>query len=323
MSEELGAQGADVVQEYVNSQELGDAIAEKAAVEGESHPLDELQPDTTAELEVEASKENSEPAEEKDPFSAKFAALSRKEKAIRERELQMEQRYQELEEKFKELEANQAPKVEEPVEEPIESLLRKNPLEALKKFGWDYDKLTQMTLEDGKLPTDIQMQLMRDELENKYQQELESLRNEIVKDKEERENEKYQQVINNYMTELNDFVDQNSDNYEFIKANDAVDLVYEVIEEHYGDTGRILDKQEAADLVEQYLEEEFRERIAKTSKAKKFLAPQEVKEQVIEKRQSPPTLSNAHAATASPKAERKLSEDESKAKAASLLKWTE
>lgn len=308
----------EVLTEYVTTQNLEDAFSEKQEVEasGNVESTDSEQPSEVEEV--------VEKKEEEDSFSTKFAALSRKEKAIREREVQLEQKFQALEERLAAAERQSQPvEPEAPAEEPLDQLLRKNPLEALKKFGWDYEKLTQMTLEDGKMPAEMQMQLMQDELERKYQSELEELRNEITQDKEQRENEKYQQVINNFMTELNEFVDTNNDNYEFIKANDAVDLVYEVIEEHYEESGRVLDKKEAADLVEQYLEEEFRQKIAKTSKAKKFLAPQEVNEPVSEKRQSSPTLSNAHSATASPKAERKLSEDESRAKAASLLKWTE
>ena len=44
--------------------------------------------------------------------------------------------------------------------------------------------------------------------------------------------------------------------YELIQANEANDIIYDVIEEHYNETGRILDIEEAAEAVESYLEEE-------------------------------------------------------------------
>lgn len=308
----------EVLNEYVNNQELSDAFSDKAQDQLTSSQIEAEQAYQNEE-EISETEEAAQPEEDK--FSSKFAALSRKEKAIRQRESQLEQRYAELESKLAALEKPAEPAA--PEEEPLDQLLRRNPMEALKKFGWDYDKITQMTLEDGKLPADMQLQLMREEMERSYNSKLEQLEKQLEEDRTQRENEKYQKVVNKFMTELNEFVDTNGENYEFIKANDATDLVYEVIEEHYEESGRILDKKEAADLVEQYLEEEFRQKIAKTSKAKKFLAPQQETEPQTPQRQSSPTLSNAHSATASPKAERRLSEDESRAKAASLLKWTE
>jgi len=289
----------------VSNEALETAMNEKAVEEGQNAE------------ENQQLEEPQQEVEKNDEFASKFAALSRKEKALRAREAEMEQRYQDLEAKFKALEEQSQPK--EPEEEPIDRLLRKNPLKALEKYGWDYNKLTQMQLEDGNLPTDIQMQIMREELENKYEDELKKLREEIETDKQSREEEKYNQVINNFMNELTDFVSEGGDDYELIRANDAIELVYDVIEEHYNSSGRILDKKEAADQVEAYLQEELQKVLKSSKKLGSLLQPKE--EPVSEQRQSQPTLSNAHAATASPKAERKLSDDESKLKAASLIRW--
>ena len=91
-------------------------------------------------------------------FDKKFAALSRKEKALRDRELELEQKYGNKE---KEL--------------PLERRIRANPLKALEELGLDYDKLTELALNDGRLTPDMQMKLMREELENDYREKFNNL----------------------------------------------------------------------------------------------------------------------------------------------------
>ena len=95
-----------------------------------------------------------------------------------------------------------------------------------------------------------------------------------------------------------------------------------MINEHYQETNRILDIQDAAEAVEEHLLEEAR----KFTSLKKLSASQsqeESEEPITEQRQSPVTLSNAHTAQASQPAESKLSDEQSKARMAELLKWSE
>lgn len=305
--------GQEVAQEPVSNEALGSAISEKGEAEaaGTDHRNEE---------------HVSEDAQyQDDPMAAKFAALSRKEKALRDREAQIEARLQQFEEKMQQFQQPQTQEPETEAEEPIDVQLRKDPLNVLKKFGWDYEKLTQMQLDDGKLPMDVQMNLMKEELKSEYQQKIEELENKLTQAEEQRENEKYEQTINNFINELGEFVDSNSQQYELIKANEATDLVFDVIEEHYNEHGEVLDKKDAADMVEKYLQEELEKTLKSTSKYRSFLEKPEPQQEPSPSvnRQPRPTLSNAHSAVASPKAERKLSEDESKAKAANLLKWLE
>ena len=98
----------------------------------------------------------------------------------------------------------------------------------------------------------------------------------------------------NFQDEIGDFVKQNGEDYELIGASEAEGLVYDVIEEHYNETGRILDLKEAADAVESYLEEEA----GKLMKLKKISArlginPQELREMMIPKLHYP-TITPAH-----------------------------
>jgi hypothetical protein len=266
--------------------------------------------------------------EPKNDFDAKFAALSRREKQLREKESQMQQQYEaKLAEIEAKLESLSAPKVEEVQEVekepelPLEYRLKKDPLGTLSELGLSYDQLTNLALNDGKLTPEMQMELMKQELESKYNSKFESLQNELLERDKRLEEEKYNETVTNFKNELTSFVNSN-DNYELIRANDAVDVVYDVIEEHYKETGNIMSKQEAADQVESYLEAEV-EKLLKLNKLKsRFAPPQTEQPQQREKAPQSPTLSNTHSTTVS-KPSRPKSRDASVASAASLLRWND
>lgn len=302
-----GDQGVqtDPAVEMEQKTQLEDAINEKNQVEAQEQS-------ETQESEEQKSSEDAK-------FASKFAALSRKEKDVRQREMELEQRAAELNRRLEEMEAKLSPKeeVKEP-EIPLDLRLRKDPIKTLEELGLSYERLTDIVLNEGKVPNDLKMDVMRREMEDKYQKQLEDLRNEYLSDKQKAEEEKYQQVIQNYMGQIADFVNTNQEQYELIKANDSVDLVYNVIEEHYNETGRILDTKEAADHVEKYLEEEAR----KIMKLKKFQTTSESQEPVKEKSQSP-TLSNTMSSQVSTNKEKFLSDEESKAAVAALLRWND
>ena len=285
--------------------------------------------ESDAKLEVEealqekAAEEASEPEEDK--FASKFAALSRRDKELREREAEINNKLALLEEKFAALENPSEPEKEP--ELPLEYRLKSNPLETLKEMGLGYDKLTELALNDGKLTTDMQMQLMREELESKFGSELERLQNELAEKEKAQEEQKYEEVVNNYMNELTEFVNTDQ-KYELIRANDSVDLVYDVIEDYYNETGRILDMNEAADQVEAYLEEELDRIVNNTQKLQeKFGLTKAEAEKIVEAQEQKssndsPTLSNTHSTVVSKQGSPKT-RDESLLAAASLLKWND
>ena len=237
-------------------------------------------------------------------FDRKFAALSRKEKALRDRELELDKKYGNKE---KEL--------------PLERRIRANPLKALEELGLDYDKLTELALNDGRLTPDMQMKLMREELENDYKDKFNSLE-ERLNAKEKREEEaKYDAVKQGFVGEINSFINENKSDFEYVAHNDATDVVYDVIEEHYNETGRILDIKEAVEAVESYLEEEA-EKLLNLGKVKNRLTSMR-DEYEQPQRQSQTTLSNAHSAQGNERVVRKLSDEESKSAMAKMLQWDE
>ena len=254
-----------------------------------------------------------EPEEEgssQDQFASKFAALSRKEKALRDRESEYESKFEEMERRLEEYETNsQEPEVD------WEHLLRNDPLGALEEAGLGYDKLTELALNDGRLTPDMQMSAMREEIERDYKRKFEDLEERLQAKEEAEVEEYYNNVQDNFQEEIGSFVSQNE--YELINASEANGLVYDVIEEHYNDTGRILDMKEAADAVESYLEDEAMKLMRLNKISSRFgINPPELEEMM----DSQVTLSNDHAAHVNYEgASKMLSDDESKAKAAAFL----
>jgi hypothetical protein len=124
-----------------------------------------------------------------------------------------------------------------------------------------------------------------------------------------------------YVQEITNTVN-GSEAYELIQANNAVQLVYDVIEAHYNDSGKVLDIKDAAEHVENYLFEESK-KVFNLKKMQSMLnptqspKPAETKSQPVAK----PTLSNSLAASQAKAPKKFLSDDESKALAASMIKW--
>ena len=272
--------------------------------------------DLDASEEVEQSLEEAREPEKSDDFSRKFAALSRREKEIRAKEAEYDKRIAELEERL----GSFGKKPEPEPELPIEYRLKKDPLRALEDMGLSYDKLTELALNDGKLTPEMQMRLMREELEGDYRKKFEELENRLIEKEKSDEQRRYDDIQRGFQNEIEDFVISNSDKYELIQANEANDIIYDVIEEHYNETGRILDIEEAADAVENYLEEEA-EKLLSLGKLRSKFGIENDFEQEESPRQSQVTLSNAMSAQANERVGRKLSDDESKALAAKMLKW--
>mgnify|MGYP003134282773 FL=1 len=272
--------------------------------------------DLDASEEVEQSLEEAREPEKSDDFSRKFAALSRREKEIRAKEVEYDKRIAELEERL----GSFGKKPEPEPELPIEYRLKKDPLRALEDMGLSYDKLTELALNDGKLTPEMQMRLMREELEGDYRKKFEELENRLIEKEKSDEQRRYDDIQRGFQNEIEDFVESNADRYELIKANEANDIIYDVIEEHYNDTGRILDIEEAAEAVENYLEEEA-EKLLSLGKLRSKFGIENDFEQEESPRQSQVTLSNAMSAQANERVGRKLSDEESKALAAKMLKW--
>jgi len=308
MADENGSVAATIAQS-----QFGEQAQESEAVENTQHAESE-------------SSEHSESQESNVDFSKKFAALSRKEKEFRLEREQYEaekSEYQALKEEMEAYKAEKASKESKP-ELPLEYRLKRNPLETLQELGIGYDVLTDLAINDGKMNPEMQMKLMQEDLdkryEDKYGSKLQELQAKIDAKEQAEEEARVNNAVDDFNNQISSFVNENLEEYELISATKSEGLIYDVIEEHYKDTERILDIKEAADAVESHLLEETQ----KLSKLKKLSgfgkeAKAEIKpEDLFE---SPTTLSNVQSASTPKLSERKLSNEESKAAAASLIRW--
>ncbi len=263
-------------------------------------------PSPEAPVEAEAPK-----VEEKveDPkFATRFAALTKREKQLMERESRLK------------AEENQFKAWKEATKNA-----KLNPSALLESHGLTLNELADHLISSGQ-----KKELTPDE-------KIAALEKKLDDDRKAREDEKkalgdkeIEDTIAQVKSAISEIVSGEPDKYELIHANEAHDVVYQVVEEHWMATrdpetgkGQILPMQKACDMVEEWLESQAREKILKL---KKF-APKEV-ETVAEVKEDgtkttiPTTLTNrvATQVTSSTPTDL-LSDEESKRRAAAMLRW--
>lgn len=286
---------------------MEDTTTESAPAVPVDAPAEPIDSPAEPSVEAQAKPEEVAPVIEKkdDVFSKKFAALSRKEKQIKSQEKALELR-------MKEIEAKEAKALASSSD--ISERLKKEPLKLLEESGLSLQQLAEMALNDGK-PT---AEMIISDKEKAIQARIDALEQKLQQKEREAEESRLEQAISGFKTQIKDVISKN-DNYELIRAQGADDLVYDVISAHHEETGEILDINKAADLVESHLLEEVKKHL-NLSKIKGLLQPTPPVQQKV----APPalkTLTNSSAATATTVARRPLSNEESIAQAAQLIKW--
>jgi hypothetical protein len=257
----------------------------------------------TRSVEAVPDAEKVEPKE--DPkFAARFAALTRKEQAIRAQEAEVK----EWKNKYRAYEEE-------------ERLAKDNPLKWLEKRGLSYDKLTQLALNDGAKPAEMQVQELREQLEREKQE------------REERETERAKKDVEyktqEFLSGVDEFLTANSDTYELLRNHeDGPGLVLEVMNVHKQKHGRVLSVTEAAEFIEKHFEGELETKYGKIKKIRNKFgtppadpAPPVVPAAPALRTQSPTLTNNQAASVATPSTQKVLSLEESKREAAKILKW--
>jgi hypothetical protein len=277
----------------------------------------------------EITKPEIKDTEHIDKFASKFAALTRKEK--------------EFNEKFKSKETEYAQKLSQ-IEEnrkkfaPYEELDREistnksKALDFLLSKGLSIDEIGQMLMDHANPDPEVRMKKAVSETENSLRAELKALREEFenkeTKKKQSEEEElkkQHEKVIQGVMADLTEFVNKSED-YELIKSYNNVDMVYEVMNQHYTEQVqkgipdqliKILSYKEACDAVEAHLDEQ----VTRTYEAKRAKQAPKKEEQSV--KQTSQTLSNTLSTEVPVSGERKLSRDELTKEAAKLLRWVD
>lgn len=307
--------------------EVAAEIAQSAFAQQEDNGTSISEPEVFAGVEATEhtdTEDDSAQANDDDQFSRKFAALSRQDREFRQKEAAWKDEREELDRYRQQSQDAEAAKDAEKPTMPLEHRLRRDPLGTLAEMGLDYEMLTSLAINDGKMTPEMQMKLNMEDMdsrfEDRYGSKIKALEDQLAeRDEQEKANIEDKAVVE-FQNKISSHLSESPADYELITANEAEDLVYDVIAQHYESTDRILDIKDAAEAVEQHLMEEAEKlfKLDKISKLRGASQPQIKPEQLFE---SPTTLSNVQSAQTPKLADRKLTNEESKASAAQLIRW--
>lgn len=202
--------------------------------EGDPEPLErESEAEAESESEVEATGEGKdEEIENEAPSSKRFAALARREaRIVRERQAVKSERERLNAERQQLKQLSELP-----------ALAKNDPLAALEALGLSPDELTAALLNG--VSTEAQT-VTRAELAE-MEQRLKAEREQLDLDRQ----------IKAFRQQIDEHIKGNPESYELLNLQGKSSLVFEVIEEAYKQHQRILDVAEAAQMVEDHLEEE-------------------------------------------------------------------
>lgn len=271
-------------------------------------------PPVTEEVKTEATAEAPpvvEPTEtdkEQEKFASRFAALSRKEKELQQRERS-----------FKESQAKL-----QAYEKALASA-KDNPLEYLQAAGLTLEQALEQIINQDKEPTEQdRVQAIEKKIAD-YENQQKQL---AIRAQEYKKQQELSQIHN----ELSTYVEQNSEQFELVKAYNAIPDVWAVIERTFIETkGQIhLTMEQACQAVEEQILEEKKleaDRLAKIKKLAKqtpLTSAGHVEDSNLNKvsKTVSPTLTN-NSGTTSTVPKKFKTREESLAEAAKLLKWNE
>lgn len=238
------------------------------------------------------------PVEEKPapPKADRFAMLARKEQDLLRRQQAVRHQQSVLAQQAEEIRAFQEAKRQAAL----------NPLDALKQLGLTYEQITEFVLNDNKPTPNAEVQSVRQELEE-FKRQARDEQKRILEEQRALQAQEQQQIIESFREEVNEYVGQHADTYELTNLYGGANLVSEVIEEHFKQSGKLLTIPEAAKLVEEHYEDLARKAVA----TKKFAVTQQKAASPQAQTAAPapklgPTLTNDLGATAvaGPKSQR-------------------
>lgn len=250
-----------------------------------------------------------EPPKQDDKFASKFAALSRREKEARALMTQAKETQKEVEAWRKELEEG-----------------KKDPLSFLEsKFGVTFDDLTAKRLERG--PVNKESEEVKT-----LREELDALKNERLTEKEQRQLAARDEAVNRFKSGIAGEIEANKDKYPILSVQNGeaplagivgTDLVYDVIDIRYQNTGEVLKTGEAMEIIEKHLEKalegilvlpKVKELYEKLSKPK-----EEPKAPPSKSKTESKTLTNAQAAPATPRSTGRMNDAQDLKRATEIL----
>lgn len=255
ITEKIPAENTSVAGVTITGQTISGAKVEEKAIE----PPKVETPNKDFEQRAQAEKQR--------------RAWQKRQHDIKNYEKQLLQRAEQLEKREQELQIAQT-----------------NPLEALKRLGWTHDQLNEFALQN-KVPVDKNVQDIRREVEDlkrqSQQEKIEAAEYAAKAAKQEAE-----ETIQEFKQSVNEFIASKPDDYELLNTYGEQELVHAIIEQHWAKTHKVMEREEACKIAENYLEE----LIEKGTKTKKLSAKLQAKVQTPDKpgvkREESKTLTN-------------------------------
>jgi len=255
---------SDTLAELEKIQADGVAPVEEAAPVPEVHdqkplppPIQEPGEDAPPIAAEEEKKEEARKEEQKPQYSKQFQELARRERNIRNKQQEAKSLEGQVAELRAKLEARPGLS-----REALKEEARKDPVKFIEDHGLSYKELTETILNEGKAPESMELKDKYKQLESKLTKLEDTHRGE----RDKAEAEAKQTSYNNFLAEIETFVDNNKDDFELVHIQGQKELVGDVIREHYSTTGKVMPYHQACGLVEDHLEKAVRSSMA----ARKF-----------------------------------------------------
>ncbi len=259
-------------------------------------PIEAKTEETTPEVEPEVKPEE----KKEDRLSSRFAALNKLDRTVKEREkaiVQREQTISEKEKKYAEWER-------------IEKGAQADPFAVLKLLGIDLNTLNEKWLVEQTIsPQDKKL--------SEVEERIAAFEREKAEYEVQSQAQKVKEATAAYFKSLNQIV-QSNDQFELIRQNgeEGINEVITLQTDYLKEYGKMLDDQEALDLVEKAYEDEAKKYVS-AKKIKSLFGQDEQKKSV--KLSETKTLTNEQTTKVPSAGDKPLSEEERYARALAVL----
>lgn len=272
-------------------------------------------------MSIEAVTHTPAPAAEAKPddkVSGKLSILVQREKRALELERRAKDGMTAFEKREADLSAREA-KMKE-----FEGLKETNPMKALELLNLSYSDLSNVALNDGNVPADLQIKQLREEISRERAAREDEKRQAAEMDKKRAEDTEVQ-TLQAFKEQIKREVDADK-SYELVSFEQAYDDVFKEIDDHFNatfaetGTGVVLEKKEAAARVQKKLEEGKYAKATEIEFFKSKFAPSKpsfmmAKQQQATNNQPPKTLTNNLSATPAKPQTRVMNDEDRKARA--------
>lgn len=250
-------------------------------------------------------------------FDQKLTLITRREREVQKAVQQFKQQQAEMAEALKELNEYRS----------LKERAKTDPLAFVKHHGIEYKQLTDQVLNDERPTPEM--------LISNLQAKIEALEAERSDERKAHDQKQRDQLVSTFRDGIKDFVETNGEKFELIKAFGAHDQIFNMIHNHWKETGG-QDGGEylPVEKVAEYLENQMFEEAQKLMTLKKLSPKDQAKvEAALESKDNAPFVpqkpqprtltNNLSSSGAQPSGSKPyLRDDESLQEAAKLIRWT-